>query len=156
MLTVETPQDLLAHVGATLGATDWRLIPQAEISAFAALTGDDHWIHVDEARASRDMPDGRTIAHGLYLLALVPRMQRDLFHIARRGAGLNYGYDRVRFTAPVPSGSRVRLRQTLVAAEPQGTGARLTIESVFEIEGQEKPALIARGILLVAGAQGSV
>lgn len=152
MLNVERPRDLIAHVGVDFGATDWREITQDDITGFADLTGDDHWIHVDQARAATDMPEGKTIAHGLFLLALVPRMQRALFRIAHRGAGLNYGYDRVRFTAPVMVGSRVRLRQKLLAAEPHAAGTRLTIASTFEIEGAQKPALIASGVLLIAEA----
>lgn len=116
MVIVETAIELARHVGRPLGATDWVSITQEQIDAFAELTGDDHWIHVDVARAARARPDGKTIAHGLYLLSLIPRLQRQLFRIERRGEGLNYGYDRVRFTAPVPVGSRIRLAQTVTEA----------------------------------------
>ncbi|WP_126975927.1 MaoC family dehydratase [Frigidibacter oleivorans] len=149
MLEVTTPADLAAHAGRDLGATDWFEIAQARIDAFAELTGDDHWIHVDTARAAREAPGGRTIAHGLYLLSLVPRLQRGLFRIARRGAGLSYGYEKVRFTAPVPVGARVRLRQRLVSAVPRGGATQVALTSTFEIEGQERPALVAEGLLLL-------
>lgn len=122
---------------------------RSQIDAFAELTGDDHWIHVDVARAARARPDGKTIAHGLYLLSLIPRLQRQLFRIERRGEGLNYGYDRVRFTAPVPVGSRIRLAQTVTEASRRGHGTRLAITSTIEIQGQEKPALVAEGLLLI-------
>ncbi|MBW4984416.1 MaoC family dehydratase [Mameliella sp. CS4] len=152
MLILQTPMDFVARRGASLGATDWVEITQDKIDAFAELTGDDHWIHVDTDRAAAEQPDGRTIAHGLFLLALAPRLQRQLFRIERRGAGLNYGYEKVRFTAPVPRGAFVRLRQEVIAADPRDGAVRVELKSTFEIRGQERPALVAHGILLIAGA----
>jgi len=152
MIVVETPLDMAAHRGQSLGVTDWTEITQAQITAFADLSGDDHWIHVDAARAAREQPGGRTIAHGLFVLSLIPKLQRQLFRIEARGAGLTYGYDRVRFTAPVPVGARIRLRQQVGEVTPKGQGARIALQSVIEIEDQTKPALIADGILLIAGA----
>ena len=127
MVTVETAMDLEPHTGKPLGATEWMEITQAQIDAFAELTGDDHWIHIDVDRAAREQPGGKTIAHGLFLLSLIPRLQRQLFRIERRGAGLNYGYDRVRFTAPVPADSHVRLVQTVAAATRRGQGTQLAL-----------------------------
>ena len=101
IVDVEHARDLAAWSGLALGATPWNTITQATIGAFADVTGDDHWIHVDAGRAAREMPGGRTIAHGLLLLSLIPTLQRQIFHIRRRGHGLNYGYDRVRFVRPV-------------------------------------------------------
>ena len=150
MVIVETALDLQRHAGTSLGATEWMEITQAQTDAFAALTGDDHWIHVDAARAAREQPDGRTIAHGLFLLSLIPRLQRQLFRIERRGAGLIYGYDRVRFTAPVPVGSHVRLTQTVNSATRRGEGTQLAITSTIEIQGNPRPALIAEGLLFIA------
>ena len=155
MITVETPVDLSRHADEPLGVTDWMEITQAQIDAFAEITGDDHWIHVDAARVAREQPDGRTVAHGLFLLSLIPRLQRQLFRIRRRGAGLNYGYDKVRFTAPVPVGSRVRLAQTITSADRRGQGTRIGLRSTIEIEGAEKPALVADGLLLIADMQES-
>ncbi|GGF77721.1 Acyl dehydratase [Mameliella alba] len=152
MLILQTPMDFTDHQGASLGATDWVEITQDKLDAFAELTGDDHWIHVDTERAASEQPDGRTIAHGLFLLALAPRLQRQLFRIERRGAGLNYGYEKVRFTAPVPCGAFVRLRQEVIAAEPRDGGVRVELKSTFEIQGQDRPALVAHGILLIAGS----
>lgn len=149
MVTVEIAMDLAQHTGNPLGATEWMEITQAQIDAFAELTGDDHWIHVDVARAAREQPGGKTIAHGLFLLSLIPRLQRQLFAIERRGAGLNYGYDRVRFTAPVPVGSRVRLVQTITSATRRGQGTQLAISSTIEIKDGERPALVADGLLLI-------
>jgi acyl dehydratase len=148
-LVVPTPAELVAHVGSRLGSSDWFTIEQRHIDDFARVTGDDFWIHVDVERAARDMPDGRTIAHGLFVLSLVPLLQRQIFRVERRGKGLNYGSDRVRYTAPVPVGSRVRLHQTLKAAQRVGAATRMTTTCEFEIEGRDRPALVADFILLL-------
>ncbi len=152
MLTVETAADLAAHAGQVMGHSEWRRITQDMIRDFADLTGDDHWIHVDVERAARDMPDGKTIAHGLMMVALIPRLQREIYSIRRRGRGLNYGYDRIRFTAPVPVDSNVRLIQTLVEAAPHKAGTRIVTEAEIAIEGAERPAVVARNILLIEDA----
>jgi acyl dehydratase len=124
IVDVEQARDLVAWSGRALGVTPWSTITQATIGAFADVTGDDHWIHVDAGRAAREMPGGRTIAHGRLLLSLIPALQRQIFHIRRRGHGLNYGYDRVRFVRPVACDARVRLAQTLVEARPADGGTR--------------------------------
>lgn len=156
MLVVETTADLATRVGAVLGHSEWVTIDQEMVDAFAALSGDDHWIHVDVERARREMPGGRTITHGLFLLSLIPRLQRDIYRIEKRGIGLNYGYNRVRFVSPVPVGSRVRLVLALDSIEPHAQGMRLVTTATIEIEGGDKPALVAENILLVkAPADGS-
>lgn len=152
MLLLQTPSDLLVHVGQKLGVSDWFTIEQHHIDTYAQVTGDDFWIHVDVARARRDMPGGKTIAHGLFVLSLVPRLQRDIFRIEHRGQGLNYGSDRVRYTAQVPVLSRLRLHQTLLNATRQEGATRITTQCEFEIEGQTRPALVAEFILLIRDA----
>lgn len=149
MVELERPADLLAWVGKEIGVSDWSLIDQKKIAAFAELTGDDHWIHVDVARAAKDMPDGKTIAHGFMTLSLIPFLVRSVYRIRLRGKGLNYGLNRVRYTSPVPVGSRVRLRQTIKAADVVEGGVRVTSDCVIEIEGQDKPALVAEFLMLV-------
>ncbi len=149
IVDVEQACDLAAWCGQRLGATSWTAITQAMIDVFADVTGDDHWIHVDTDRAAREMPGGRTIAHGLLLLSLIPALQRQIFHIRRRGHGLNYGYDRVRFVRPVSCGARVRLAQTLVETKPVEGGTRLTLDSEIQLEGSEKPAVVARSIIQI-------
>ena len=149
MLTVERAADLAARAGTLLGRSGWVTIDQAMIDAFANLTGDRHWIHVDVERAGREMPQGRTIAHGLLLLSLIPNLQHEIYAVQQRGAGLNYGYDKVRFVSQVQVDSRVRLALTLVDAEPHAMGSRILTDSTIEIEGGEKPALVARNILLL-------
>lgn len=144
MLKVETPKDLVALVGKTLGPSEWITVDQPMIDAFAAATGDHQWIHVDVERAKREMPGGKTIAHGYLTLSLVPRMAATLLTVTKRSRGLNYGSNKVRFTNAVPAGARVRLRQRIVNAEEvAGGGVRLTSEMTVEIDGQERPALVA-------------
>lgn len=149
MLTAEHALDLKAYEGQELGTSDWVTVAQQNIDDFARLTGDDHWIHVDVERAKTEMPEGRTIAHGLFILSFAPALQRQIYRIEQRGRGFNYGYDRVRFVSPVPVGSRVRLKQTLVAAERHEKGTRLEIEATIEIEGETRPAIVARNIILI-------
>jgi acyl dehydratase len=149
MLSIPTPSNLLDHVGKKLGMSDWFKIEQSHIDGFARLTGDDFWIHVDTERAKAEMPQGKTIAHGLFTLSLVPLLQRGIFRVEKRGKGLNYGSNKVRYTAPVPVGSRVRLHQTLAAAQRVGAATRMTTLCEFEVEGSARPAVIAEFILLL-------
>ena len=149
MLIVEHAIDLQLHAGRPMGSSRWFTIEQQHIDDFARLSGDDNWIHVDTERAAREMPGGKTIAHGLYVLSLIPWLQRQIFDIRKRGRGLNYGYDRIRFLAPVSVGSRIRLSMSLVQATAQATGTRIELEATVEIEGSDKPALIAKSIVLI-------
>src|SRR5213079_2164463 len=129
MLHVDTPKDLLQHIGRELGPSDWITVDQAMIDRFADATGDHQWIHVDVERARREMPGGKTIAHGYLTLSLVPRMAATLLKVSKRSRGINYGSNKVRFTSAVPAGSRVRLRQRIVNVEPvSGNGFRVTSE----------------------------
>ena len=133
--------------GEEFGVSEWVTIDQTMIDKFAEATGDHQWIHVDVARAKQEMPSGKTIAHGFLTLSLVPRLGANIWKIEHRSRGLNYGLNKLRFTAPVPAGSRVRLRQKLLAADDvKDGGIRATFENVIEIEGQTQPALIAEGL----------
>ena len=149
MLEVETPAAMADYAGKKLGSSDWVLIDQAMIHRFADVTGDHQWIHVDTERARREMPGGKTIAHGFLTLSLLPRLSDTVYSIRKRSRGINYGANKVRFTAPVPSGSRIRLHQTLKAAEPVAGGQKLIFESTVEVEGQARPALFAETIVAV-------
>jgi len=152
VLTVETPKDLLPLVGRELGPSEWVTVDQPMIDKFAEATGDHQWIHVDVERARREMPGGRTIAHGYLTLSLVPRLAASLLQIRKRSRGINYGSNKVRFTSPVPAGSRIRLRQRIVSVEDvPGNGVRVTSEMTMEVEGQERPALVAELIALHYG-----
>src|SRR2546425_9990631 len=142
-LKVEYPKDLLKLVGKELGPSDWMTVDQAMIDRSAEATGDHQWIHVDVERAKREMPGGKTIAHGYLTLSLVPRMAAGLVTVTKRSRGINYGSNKVRFTSPVPAGSRIRLRQRITAVDDiPGNGVRVTSEVSVEVEGQEKPALV--------------
>jgi acyl dehydratase len=149
MLEIERPADLLAYVGKEIGVSDWFGVDQAMIDKFAEATGDHQWIHVDVERAKREMPGGRTIAHGYLTLSLVPRLSHTIYRVKRRSRGLNYGSNRVRFTGPVPAGSRIRLRQRIKAVDPVEGGVRVTSESTVEVEGAARPALVAETISMI-------
>lgn len=141
------PNDLLDHVGEEIGVSGWVDIDQAKIDAFADATGDHQWIHVDTERAAREMPNGKTIAHGYLTLALLPQMITQSYTITKRGRSLNYGSNKVRFTAPVPAGSRVRLRMTFRTIEDVADGGvRIIADCLMELEGGERPALVAEVI----------
>jgi len=150
MLTVETAADLKSHVGQKLGTSEWLEITQPMIDAFAEATGDHNWIHVDVARAKQEMPGGKTIAHGYLTLSLIPKLSKTVYWVTRRAKGLNYGANKVRFTSPVPSGSRVRLTETLKDFAEVETGTRLTFECVVEVEGGTRPAMVAETLVLIA------
>ena len=143
MLEIDTPAGLDAHVGQPMGESEWVVVSQEMIDTFAQATGDRQWIHVDAERARTEMPGGRTIAHGYLTLSLLPGLGHSILTVRRRSRAVNYGSNKVRFTSPVPSGSRVRARQTLLASEPVAGGRRVTIEATVEIEGQDRPALVA-------------
>ena len=113
-------------VGQELGRSDWHLVSQVEINAFADLTGDHQWVHVDVDRARIEL--GETIAHGYLTLSLIPMLTAQITKIDGVGHGLNYGLDKVRFLAPVPAGSRVRGKQTLLSVEMKGAGT-LTVRN---------------------------
>jgi acyl dehydratase len=148
MLTVERPVDLVAHIGKKLGPSEWVLIDQERIDKFAAATLDEAWFHVDPERSAREMPGGRPIAHGFLTLSLFAHMTQSVYAIRRQRRGVNYGLNRLRFTAPVPAGARVRMHATLKNAEPIEGGVRLTLESIFEIENETRPALVAEIVVL--------
>lgn len=149
MLEVDTPKILATHAGEELGTSQWYLVTQKHIDHFAKLTGDNHWVHVDLDRARNEMPEGKTIAHGFLVLSLIPMLARDIFKINKRGKGLNYGINHLRFTAAVPAGSRVRLHQRLLKAESAKGGTLFTFENTFEIEHKERPALVTDMMLLI-------
>ena len=142
-LTVEYAKDLAKHIGEELGPSEWMTVDQSMIDKFADATGDHQWIHVDVERAKKEMPGGKTIAHGYLTLSLVPRMAATLVTVTKRSRGINYGSNKVRFTSPVPAGARIRLRQRIAAVdEVAGNGVRVTSEVTVEVEGQERPALV--------------
>lgn len=143
MLEIEKPADMANWVGKKLGTSDWFTVDQKTIDLFAEATGDHQWIHVDVERAKKELPGGKTIAHGFLTLSLLPRLGPTIYTIKQRSRGINYGTNKVRFTAMVPVGSRVRLHSTLKACDAIQGGVRLTVESEMELEGSPRPCLVA-------------
>ncbi|MEY9887113.1 acyl dehydratase [Catenulispora sp. MAP5-51] len=141
-------EDLQDLLGKEIGPTDWYTITQERIDAFAAATGDDQWIHVDPERAAAS-PLGTTIAHGLFSLALGPQFSYSLLSFEGFAHGLNYGYDKVRFPAPLPSGTRVRMRLTLQGADRVPGGIQVRSLQVVEAEGIEKPVVVAEALVRI-------
>lgn len=148
MLIVETPQELGAYAGKKLGVSEWIAIDQSMIDRFAEITGDTNWFHIDVERAGREMPGGKTIAHGCLTLSLLARMSATIYRINQKKRGLFYGANKVRFTSPVSSGSRIRLHETLKEARPVDGGMRFTSECMVEIEGAQRRAMFAEMIIM--------
>jgi acyl dehydratase len=138
--------ELPGLVGQELGVSDWLTVDQARIDAFAEATGDHQWIHVDTARAAAG-PFGTTVAHGLLTLSLLPWFYASAYCIDDVRMGLNYGFNKVRFPAPVPEGSRLRARFRLLACELlDGGGVQLLVEATIEREGADKPVCVAESV----------
>jgi acyl dehydratase len=147
MKTFETLADLAACVGQPVAVSDWITITQEQVDRFADATGDHQWIHVDPERA-RQGPFGAPIAHGFLTLSLLPRFFEMAFEVRGSRMGVNYGLNKVRFTAPVPVGSRLRAHMTLLAAEPlAGDGLQMTWQVQVEREGTDKPVCIAESLV---------
>ena len=147
MRVINTPADMKNHIGEDFGASDWVLIDQATIDKFAEATGDHQWIHVDVERAKTEMPGGKTIAHGFLTLSLVPRLSATIWKIEHRSRGLNYGLNKVRFTAPVLVGSRLRAKMSLKSCDPiDNNGMQLVWIVTVEREGSDKPVCVAETV----------
>jgi acyl dehydratase len=143
--TINGIDELKTRVGDELGVSEWREVTQEDVDAFADVTGDDQWIHIDPERA-RETPFGGTIAHGYFTLSLAPRFSYDLFALEGVAFGLNYGLNKVRFPAPMPVGGRVRMRMQLANVEDIPGGAQITMLLTFEQEGGEKPVCVAEAL----------
>lgn len=141
------PDAFLDLVGQEIVVSDWRTITQDQINKFADATGDHQWLHVNPERAARELPDGKTIAHGFLIMSLIPDMAAELFDVDHLNNTINYGLNKLRFTAMVPVDSRVRLRQTLKSAEKRADGSvHLVFDGTMELEGSERPAMVAETI----------
>ena len=139
--------DLKCAVGTETGISDWLEISQERINKFADATGDEQWIHVDPERAAREMPDGKTIAHGLLSLSLIPMFMRQVIGLKGLRNTLNYGANKIRYLTPVPAGSRLRGRVSILEAQDVPPNAlRVTYKVAIEIEGGERPACVAEVI----------
>ena len=150
MLKVRSPQDLKNFENYDLGFSDWFLIDQELINAFAKLSGDDQWIHVDSHRAFNEMPEGKTIAHGLLSLCISPSLGKNKIQIENLKHTLNYGIDKVRFISPVKVGSSIRLKQKIAKVTLRDDDSVLVrIERIMEIKGIEKLAMYAETLSLM-------
>jgi acyl dehydratase len=145
MKTYQKLAELQALVGASLGTSDWLDIDQARIDKFAAVTGDDQWIHVDPTRAAAGM-FGTTVAHGFLTLSLLPFFGRSAFKVGGVRMTVNYGLNRVRFPAPVPVGSRLRAHYKLLSFDPIEGGVQVVTEVTVEREGHAKPVCVAESV----------
>ena len=145
-IVIPSVPQLKDWVGKEVALTDWLTVTQERIDSFAAASGDDQWIHVDRERAARESPYGRTVAHGFLTLSLLSYLLREAVEIQGLPLGINYGLNRVRFTGPVPAGSRVRARFRLAAVEDIERGVQTTWSVSVEREGGEKPVLVAEWI----------
>ncbi len=145
MRSFETIAELQQWVGQELGTSEWITVTQERIQLFADATNDHQWIHLDVERAKAG-PFGTTIAHGFLTLSLLAEMSASAFQVRGIRMGVNYGLNKVRFPAPVPSGSRLRGRFKLLKYEPLDGGAQLTVEVTMEREGSDKPVCVAESL----------
>ena len=142
-------EEFKSAVGTEVGVSEWVEITQDRINKFANATGDEQWIHVDPQRAAREMPGGKTIAHGLLSLSLIPTFIRGIIGVEGLKNTLNYGSNKIRYLAPVPAGSRIRGRTTIAEAQDvPPDGLRVNYHMVIEIEGATRPACVADLIAL--------
>jgi acyl dehydratase len=142
---IDTLDELAALVGRDLGASSWVVIDQVRIDTFADATDDHQWIHTDPERA-KDGPFGTTIAHGYLTLALLVPMWSQILDVRQARTKVNYGLGRVRFTAPVPVGSRIRASAKLASVDPLDGGVQVSIDAVIEREGLDRPVCVAQPI----------
>lgn len=140
---IRSIEDAKALEGEEVGLSDWAVIDQHRVDQFAEATSDYQWIHVDTERAAKEMPDGKTIAHGYLTLALIPALTGKFIEVDNLARAINFGLNKVRFYAPVPIGSRLRARATVTKARRRGGALLLTSEVRIEVEGQRKPACVA-------------
>jgi acyl dehydratase len=146
MRTFQTLAELAALVGEHVATSDWLTVTQAQVNLFAEATGDHQWIHVDPERA-RAGPFGAPIAHGFLTLSLLPKFFETALEVRETRMGVNYGLNKVRFTAPVPVGSRLRAQLKLLACEPiENGGYQMTWQATVEREGSAKPVCVAESL----------
>ena len=145
--TVNGIEGLRELQGQTVGPSEWREVTQEMINTFADLSGDDQWIHVDVERAKTESPFGTTVAHGNLTLSMIDGFRKDLIQSEGFALGVNYGWNKVRFPAPVPSGSRVRARAEVVSVDEVGGGwYQVVTKFTVEVEGNEKPACVGESV----------
>ncbi|MET0510272.1 MAG: MaoC family dehydratase [Thermoleophilaceae bacterium] len=146
-ITVSGIEELKGLVGQTIGPSDWREVTQAAIDGFAEISGDDQWIHVDVERAKTESPFGTTIAHGNLTLSMIDGFRSGLMESTGFKMGVNYGWNKVRFPAPVPVGSSIRASVEILSVDEVGDGwFQVTQRWTVEVEGSEKPVCAAESV----------
>jgi acyl dehydratase len=146
-ITVNGIEELGALQGQTIGPSDWREVTQEDIDTFAGLSRDHQWIHVDVERAKTESPFGTTVAHGNLTLSMIDGFRPELFESTGFKLGVNYGWNKIRFPAPVPAGSRIRASVETLAVDDLGDGwHQITQKWTVEVEGSEKPACVAESV----------
>jgi acyl dehydratase len=150
MKVISSIDEAESLVGQELGVGEWHEVDQQRINEFADVTGDHQWIHIDTERVKTESPYGTTIAHGYLTLSMIPAISKDNFRVENAKLAINYGLNKVRFLAAVPSGGRIRARSELVEAAKAGDGmVNLTVRQTIELDGSEKPAAVADTIVRV-------
>jgi acyl dehydratase len=144
----DTAESLKQYVGKEIGVSDWLSVTQERIAQFAEATDDRQWIHIDRERAEKESPYGATIAHGFLTLSLISQFMKDVIQV-RSGIGMavNYGLNRVRFPAPVRSGSKIRARIVLLSVKEVSEAYENVFSVTIEAEGSEKPCCVAESIV---------
>ena len=143
MRRLKSIDDAQSLIGEEVGLSDWMVIDQHRIDQFAEATADHQWIHVDTERAARELPDGKTIAHGYLTIALIPALTCNFIHVENLVRTVNFGLNKVRFIAPIPVGSRLRGRSIVLQAQQRADALLLTSRVRIEVEGQKQPACVA-------------
>ena len=150
MIVINSPSEIKNYINKPLTPSEWYHVTQEKINKFAEATADHQWIHIDEERAKKEMPDGKTIAHGYYMVSLLPKLAAQNAVIKNTSKTLNYGSDKVRFINMVKEGSYVRLNRTIISCEEMKNGGfRVVNKCELEIKDDIKPAFIAETISLV-------
>ena len=150
MVIINSPSEINKFINKPLTPSDWYHVTQDKINKFADATSDHQWIHVDKERAKNEMPGGKTIAHGYFMVSLLPKLAAQNAEIKNTSRTLNYGSDKVRFINMVKAGSQVRLNRTIISCEEMKNGGfRVVNKCELEIKDEDKPAFIAETISLV-------
>ena len=149
MYTINSIEDARALEGVEIGISEWIVIDQDRIDKFASATGDDQWIHIDQARAARELPEGKTIAHGYLTLSLIPGLTKNFIQVDNLEQMINFGCNKVRFYSTVSEGDKVRVRGSLLKAKKRGGMMQLLSKITVDIEGKKKPACIVEMLVLL-------
>jgi|TARA_B110000438_G_scaffold12208_1_gene11955 acyl dehydratase len=149
LYVINSIEDAKALEGREVGVSDWVVIDQARIDKFASATGDDQWIHIDQARAAMELPEGKTIAHGYLTLSLIPNLTKSFIEVSNLEQMINFGCNKVRFYAAVSEGDKVRARGSLIKAKKRGGMMQLLSKITIDIKGKKKPACIVEMLVLL-------